>query len=72
MSGKRIDSSEFTDNTEKQSSNVLPIVLMLQYTIPAAQCRVKMEEGVSISPVDICASATKIILEPNVIVSIIV
>jgi len=43
---------------------------MLQYTMPVAQCRVKMEESVIMSSVDTGASARKIILEPYVIVSI--
>ena len=44
---------------------------MLQYTMHAAQCRVKMEETVLLSSVGTCASARMIIMEPNVIVSII-
>jgi len=44
---------------------------MLQYTMPAAQFRVKMEDIVLISSVDTCASVRMIILEPDVIVSII-
>ena len=72
MNRKRNESSEFSDNTMKQMSNVIPILLMLQYTIPATQCRVKMEDIVLLSPVDTCASARMIMLEPNVIVSIIV
>ena len=43
---------------------------MLQYTIPAAQCRVKMEQSVVLSSQDTYASARMIIMEPTVIVSI--
>jgi len=44
---------------------------MLQYTMPATQCRVKMEQCVIITSVDTRAPARMIIMEPNVIVSII-
>jgi len=44
---------------------------MLQCTIPAAQCRVKMKDIVLLSWLDTCASARTSIMEPAVIVSII-
>ena len=44
---------------------------MLQYTIPAAQSRVNMEQSVGLSSLDTYASAQMIIMEPTVIVSIV-
>ena len=47
------------------------MLLMLQNTIPATQCRVKMEEGVLITIVATSAHARTIIMDTHVIVSII-
>ena len=45
--------------------------MMLQYTIPATQCRVRMKHFVVLSTEDTYASARTIIMESTVIVSII-
>ena len=50
---------------------LIPILLMLQYTISARHRRVKMEESVVITSVDTCAPARMIIMDTIVIVSII-
>ena len=62
----------FSDNAVKQYCSVIPILLMLQYTSPANQCLVKMEQGVILPSGDTIANARMIIMEPTVTVSIIV